>query len=165
MAKIVYGAREGSQLSEEDAQTYGERLKQLEEKKGYITPNLVLQDAKKASSPLHDYFEWDNSRAAEAYRLKQAGELIRCITVTIINDGEQQKVRRYYSVKSDPVLELEEPKMYVPLETICTDVDKKEEVIRYALRELKGWRERYAIYQELGPLVKYIDEFIEKRKR
>lgn len=40
--------------------------------------NVVLA-AKDPESPLHDYFEWDDSKAAHTYRLVQARRIIRTV--------------------------------------------------------------------------------------
>ena len=52
-----------------------ERLARLEAK-GSLTPDNVLKDARKETSPLHGEFEWDDSIAGHKYRLEQARSLI-----------------------------------------------------------------------------------------
>lgn len=57
-----------------------ERLRELEDhNNGTLTPEVVVEDAKNPSSVLHDYFEWDDHKAAKEYRLDQARELIRSV--------------------------------------------------------------------------------------
>jgi hypothetical protein len=46
-----------------------------------LQPAAVVQAAKPASHPLHGYFEWDNRKAGEAFRLSQAEALIRRVRV------------------------------------------------------------------------------------
>ena len=59
------------------------RLAQIETKhKGRLTPDAVVDDAKDKKSPLHDQFEWDDSKAAAAHRLAQARRLIVSVLVT-----------------------------------------------------------------------------------
>lgn len=55
-----------------------QRLNELHKKSGRITPDIVLQDAEDETSPLHGYFEWDDSVAGHAYRIDQARTLRRC---------------------------------------------------------------------------------------
>ena len=59
------------------------RIATIYEKAGSkIDPEIVLSDAKKPTSPLHKYFEWDNEKAGHLYRLTQARELIAyCVDV------------------------------------------------------------------------------------
>lgn len=57
----------------------------------------VLADARDEASPLHGYFEWDDTAAAEAHRLSQASALIRRVKVQVITqpDTDPIKVRAY----------------------------------------------------------------------
>ena len=50
---------------------------------GKLTPSAVVDDARNPSSPLHGQFEWDDSKAAEAYRVVQARTLIRSVECVI----------------------------------------------------------------------------------
>jgi hypothetical protein len=46
----------------------------------------VLADARDPESPLHDCFEWDDAKAAAAYRIDQARVLIRSIEIVVTTD-------------------------------------------------------------------------------
>lgn len=46
-----------------------EHLRLIQSKEGRLDPREVLRDARNANSPLHDLFEWDDSAAADAYRM------------------------------------------------------------------------------------------------
>jgi hypothetical protein len=48
---------------------------------GVLKARTVLSAAEDPASPLHSYFEWDDSKAAAAHRLEQAGTLIRSVTI------------------------------------------------------------------------------------
>lgn len=63
-----------------------QRLEALAEN-GRLTPAAVVEDAASEESPLHEYFEWDNSEAARKYRLSQARRLIRSVEVVIVTDS------------------------------------------------------------------------------
>jgi len=65
----------------------------LEEKfpHGSLTAKEVLDLARPKSSPIHSHFDWNDSEAAESWRLHQARMLIACVVVEI--DGES--VRKY----------------------------------------------------------------------
>ena len=72
-----YYARNGAPFKNKCAQKYGERLEHIaKQNKGKIKPSAVVSDAKDKSSVLHNYFTWDNTEAAEKYRIQQARELI-----------------------------------------------------------------------------------------
>jgi hypothetical protein len=52
------------------------------ERRGLLQPFDVVEAARDPGSPLHDSFEWNDSVAAERYRLEQARRLIRTVWET-----------------------------------------------------------------------------------
>jgi len=71
------------------------RLRKLQDKHGRITPNSVVDDARDPDSPLHGFFQWDDSKAAEAYRLDQARALIRRFPVVVTHETITIKPQAY----------------------------------------------------------------------
>ena len=67
----------------------------LEDRKGKLTASQVLEVARSPDSPLHPYFEWDDSIAAEQWRLEQARELIRRVKIVVEIDEVEFKTMRY----------------------------------------------------------------------
>lgn len=59
------------------------RLKALEDRKGRLTPDVVVADAKKKASPLHSLFEWNTGKAAHAWWLETAREVIASVKLVI----------------------------------------------------------------------------------
>ena len=51
-------------------------LNKLEEE-GRLTPDEVVNKARAKRSPLHQYFTWNNSKAAEKWRQEEARRIIR----------------------------------------------------------------------------------------
>jgi len=75
-----------------------ERLRELYVGNGRdLRERDVLADARDEGSPLHPYFEWDDTAAAEAHRLAQASALIRRVRVEVITvpDAPPIKVRAF----------------------------------------------------------------------
>jgi hypothetical protein len=58
------------------------KIRELE-KEGRLSPNDVVDEAANPDSPLHTYFEWDDTEGARKYRLLQARTLIRTIKVEV----------------------------------------------------------------------------------
>jgi len=62
-----------------------ERLERIRERNdGVLTPSDVVEDARRATSPLHNFFTWDDTVAAHQYRLDQARTLIRNVKVEVV---------------------------------------------------------------------------------
>jgi len=95
---------------------------------GTLTPASVVDAARSEESPLHQYFEWDDSIAAEAYRQDQARELIRRIRVRVSIQMTTLVVPRYVHDASDGG-----SAGYRPLFSIDTD-EQKQKIIEGEMR-------------------------------
>jgi len=70
-------------------------LKSLE-RDGRLLPADVVNAARPTNSPLHPHFDWDDSSAAEKYRLDQARTLIRSVQTEVrVTNGVQFAVPVY----------------------------------------------------------------------
>lgn len=71
------------------------------EKHGELTPQIVVEEARPKTAPLHGHFEWNNDVAGEKYRLVQAAELIRSVRISFSdnNTGERKSVRAFHSLR------------------------------------------------------------------
>jgi len=65
------------------------------EKSGRITAHAVLDAARPASSPIHDCFDWNDSEAAEKWRLEQARELIRRVKIELVYQEVSVRTVKY----------------------------------------------------------------------
>lgn len=71
------------------------RLKQLEDRKGSLTPEAVVRDARNPKSVLHGQFEWDDKKAGNAFRIQQARGLIQQISIHSSDTRESRAVPYY----------------------------------------------------------------------
>ena len=143
--KKIYKAGRGKFISNKQAQVYGEYLAELsKEKKNQLTAQDVVNDARNTKSPIHDYFEWDDSMAAEKYRLEQARCLIRSIDIVVTYQGEEKPVRAIVCV------EYSGREAYVPIQVVAKNADLRQQIIEKALSEIISWQGRYETYKELG---------------
>jgi hypothetical protein len=172
--KMKYSAAKGSRLSDEQAQMFGERIEILQEEyNGEVTPDVLLEDAKGIDSPLHNWFEWDDTNAARAYRRQQAYYLLRSIHVVVQVNDEEMTTRAFHHVtiqETEPerdegdgmhqeaeVLEPESRRVYVSIQRIVTDADLRQQIIEDAMHQLQSWRRRYQQYTELAQIFGAID--------
>ena len=76
-------------------------LEQLAKKhNGYLMVDDVLNAAKDPQCVLHKHFQWDDNKAAEAYRKMQARHLIQKCVVTV-DKAPDVPVRAFVSLASD----------------------------------------------------------------
>lgn len=80
----LYQAVTGSGLSDEQAERVGKAIEAIREKcGGRFTVDDVLNEAKKESSPLHEFYIWDVHEAAENYWTERTRFLIRSVKITV----------------------------------------------------------------------------------
>ncbi len=118
----------------------------------------VVEAAKAPTHPLHQHFEWNNTKAAAAYRLVQARNLIRSITV--IRPAEDRPVMRpiYFSLDSDRI---QHGGGYQRIETIMASDALQEEMHSAALRDLQAWARRYRTIERLtSPTVARFEQLL-----
>jgi len=112
---------------------------------GVLRPSDVIAFAKNKKTVLHDYFEWDDSLAANAFRLEQARCLIRKIQIEFIGkDAEPIRARAYFSLSSDRGVD-----SYRPTATILSNADMRKQLLLEALEELRGFERKYSQLTEL----------------
>lgn len=113
------------------------RLQELETAKGQLTPEVVLADARKADSPLHSQFEWDTKKAAKAYWLEQARELIRSVRMVMRDESTSLSVVAYVR---DPRADSDE-QGYISIRKLLTEKDlARDAVVNEFSRAAAGLR-------------------------
>lgn len=150
---MVYQWKSGSHIRI-DAQAAGEEMEALRVRNnGRLDTEIVVQAAAAEDSPMHQHFEWDNDRAANAWRNGQAGHLIRCITVTIDKtNGEAAPIRAFVSVKRD------EDRSYTSIQHAMSDNELRAQVVAAAWSELTAWRDRHAELVEFAQVFALIEK-------
>ena len=126
-------------------------------KNGVIDAPDVVKEAKKKTSPLHPYFEWDDSAAAHEHRLHQARMLIRSVKVNVtIEKGEDPvPIKAFYSLESETGVS-----GYKPVAEILAVPDERDMLLNRAKRELASFRERYKHLEEFAELFEHIESHV-----
>ncbi len=144
------GARfqSGAPHDKNAAKSVGEHLEFLRQQfKGEITPKDVLDDARNPNSPLHPYFEWSDTDAAEQYRLQQARGLIRAVVAIYVSDDKPAKRQKAYV----HIAEGSTPH-YREAGHAMSVKSTRDIVLRQAWREFQAWRKRYKDLKEFSEL-------------
>ena len=144
---MVYKWKDASQIKV-DAQTAGEICEKLE-RNGGLTAKRLVDESRSKTAPLHDAFEWDDEKAAEAYREDQARYIIRSLIIES-ETKEGEPVRAFFSIYKN--------KSYERVDVILEDSRKSEALIEMALKELKAFRAKYSHLAKLIPVFQAIDE-------
>lgn len=142
-----------------------ERLAALYDKHRQLTPEIVVRDARKPSSPLHSEFEWDPAAAHEIYLIDRARAIIRAAYIELnLGDDAPVKTREYVSVPmSEPFDDTSKPRRaYVRVTDALSVSDTREALLQDAIRDLNAFRRRYAQLSEMAKVIKVIDAVTEK---
>lgn len=148
---MIYQWKLGSRHSC-DANTAGEVCEQLASE-GRLTPKELVDESRPEDAPLHGEFEWDDARAAEAYRETQARYIIRSIEL-ILEDGEEKAT----PVRAFVAMQDAEPNEYTQLTAVLDDDLRREKLLHKALQELLAFKRKYKSLTELSKLFEEIDQ-------
>jgi hypothetical protein len=141
-----YYAASGSRFSKADAEIIGPALGDVAQN-GAVTAQDVVDVARSSNSPLHRYFEWDNAKAANMYRVEQARNMLRSIKVKYVERGEE-RVTRAFQIAA-PANERDGTlREYKAFSVLHGDRAVAVHMMRNALKELSHWRERYEANQD-----------------
>jgi hypothetical protein len=125
-------------------------------------PEDVLQAAQDPLSPLHGYFTWDDSAAAERYRRLQAGVLLRRVRYHIARVDQNTREVTVTTVRATVSVPEERSKSgsrsYGETVKVMSDEAKRANVLRGIVRELVSLRNKYRVYSELHDVWVVIDD-------
>jgi len=144
MAKKKYRAAPRAPFNDKMAAIIGGILEQFGDS---LTPEQLVEIARPTRSPIHKLFCWDNTKAANMYRVEQARYIIRHVEIEIVYDKKPMRTRAYHAVVIDS--EAPNEKHYTSIAAIQKSPELASQVIRQAGRELKGWRTRYKDYSSI----------------
>lgn len=116
---------------------------------GKVTPQEVLDKAKDENTELHKCFEWDDSIAAEKYRLRQASDIIRNL-VFVRKEKEDEPIRCFQITT--------EKNTYQPTQMFLVQEDEYQALLKRAKAELESFKRRYATLTELESIFEAIEE-------
>lgn len=128
-----------------DANVAAKHLEELRDEEGRLTLRSVVDANRDERAPLHHEFEWDDTLAADAYRITQAGHIVRSIRrvqVDLRTEEELPPERPYIPVSlvraPEPTREQTPPSVPPPsatytLVTLAASEDQQHERMRASL--------------------------------
>lgn len=111
---------------------------ELFDKFGKITASMLIDAAKSKKSPAHNAFEWDNNKAANEYRLWQARQYIKRITI-IYEEQEEKLFNVPIKMNSDEYYEDNKEGEYKPISLM--EKDEFTRTLKMAIGQLKKSQE------------------------
>ncbi len=136
-------------------------LKRLaEEHGGVLTPKAVVDAARSETSPLHRSFDWDDTEAAEKWRLLQARNLIRVVVAyEPVADGKTLPCRVFVSLTPDRE---QEHGGYRVTSSVMSDPDQRRQLLHDARADMKRFTLKYRQLEELADVFAAMDRATEE---
>ena len=138
---MVFKWKEGSRVKV-TPDVAAQVLNEIRESDGALTAVKVVEASRPDDAPLHDEFEWDNDKAAEAYRISQARYIIRSLVVETESERNPETRAFVKIIRS-------EKGTYVPIQTVIQDTDMRAELLEQARRDMKAFVQKYHSLTEL----------------
>lgn len=127
---------------------------------GAVTPMVLVKESTPSNTPLHKCFEWNNAKAADAYRTTQARQILRLITITFVDgDEKSEPVRAFVNVVSG------DKQFYTSTVYAMSDEELRNQVLDQALGEIENWTKIYNAYDEFSELIGVIQAEAKKARR
>ena len=119
---------------------------------GVLAPENVVNAARSVRSPLHKLFDWDDTAAAEKWRIHQARQVLR-VTVEFVG-SEKSPVRVFVSLTKDRT---GDETGYRSMVDVVSDDEFYAQMLGDALDELRVFKAKYARFKELREVFAVID--------
>lgn len=133
------------------AQVAGEVCERLSAE-GRLTPRELVDESRDEGAPLHKAFEWDDAKAADAYRMSQASYIIR--SVELVREDVSEPVRAFVSVSVTD----DGARCYQSIEPTLREAATREAVLEEARRELDAFKRKYRGLEELAAVIAAIEQ-------
>lgn len=107
---------------------------------GLLRPTAIVEEARSVTSPLHEYFTWDDRVAADQHRVHVARELIRKYQVVVHRDGkkgENVQVSAFVSLPEDRAA----GGGYRSIVTVMSDDERRQQLLADVVRRLEAIKE------------------------
>jgi hypothetical protein len=145
MTRYAFNGSVTGRVKRAGPQRIGEALEAIRvANAGELHPQAVVEGARPPESLLHRYFEWNDQKAADAYRVDQARALIRSIRV--IDDDDRSRPA-FVSIRADAGV------AYRSIEDVLSNGDLRDRLLAQAQRDLDAWTARYRELREIVELV------------
>ena len=158
----IYRKKEEAGIQREKKLVVVEReLDRINEATGSVSPQKVLEVARNPENPLHRYFEWDDTKAAEKYRRSQATYLIMASKyVAVLKAHEKLPAlppSASETVQVRRLIPLSRGGGHVERERALADEGARKYTIEVKLGRLRGWCREASDIEELTPIREAIE--------
>ena len=120
-----------------------------------VTPQQIVDRAKDEDSELHKCFTWDDTIAAQKWRLEEARKVVQLLVIDRSQETETEPpVRVFFKIGNT------HDEGYKQTVNILRNNDEYAALLKQALAELEAFQRKYRTLSELEPVFDAISEVI-----
>jgi len=125
-------------------------LREVRDNRGRLTPQNVVDEARPVDHPLHHHFEWDDAVSGHEFRIIQARQLIRRVTVTRVEASTDMpiRVRTFHSVAGPS------GRSYEPIDEIIEEPMTMRILLSQMRRDFASLKRRYAHMEQFYAMLR-----------
>ena len=144
------------------AQIVGAECERIEKECGSVTCEKLVDSARDMSSACHNLFEWDNEVAGEKWRLQQAKTVLCCLKIEVTNneDNEPKQIKAFINTNPNNT-----KAQYCSFKNVMSDTYLMASAVERAKRELNMFLDKYNTFNELLPINKAIQSFLDQEAK
>lgn len=155
--KQVFSFKPGRRPLSVKPEIIAKELNRIREHDGQLQAVGVVQASRPKNAPLHALFEWDNTAAAEKWRINQAQNIINIIQVKTTGNNNRTNTVPVFLNVSCPRDGVPSGRVYEPVEVAMANPETRRQILAAALRRLLAIRDEYRNYIEFDKVWFAID--------
>lgn len=131
-----------------------QEMERIETLYGSLTPQNILDASRPKNALFHSLFQWDDTLAAEHYRLQQARTILNNIEVTVVSDGQPKQIAVYEVIK--------QPSTAGAYKSInAMTIDDIDFIRMRTLKELNILKDKLSVYKEFSKVSSSLNQAIQ----
>lgn len=140
------------------AEDAGTELERIQAKYGEVTPKNLLDESRPVTAVMHNCYEWNDTVAAEKWRLQQSRHIMSCLTVTYESVEDNSDEIKTIEVRAFQNVSPEREGRFLHVKNAMESPEYRHELMLRALRELAEYRKKYTDLSELAKVIGYVDQ-------
>ena len=133
-----------------DAQKCYEEIMEICDDVESASPQAILEKARDETTELHRCFTWDDSIAAEKWRINEARLVTRQLVIKEVEvPKDRPEIRLFYKTDNESG--------YKPTHIIVQQEDEYKQLLTRAWQELESFKRKYSMLNELSEIIELID--------
>lgn len=132
-------------------------LERIEEKRGVLTPEIVVEESRDKNAVLHNIFEWDDAKAADSYRREQARKFLGNITFDVQESEVNVSVRLYVNTYTT---DRPNKRTFNKMPDVIKDKVAYKDLLEQAKNDAQNFVVKYAQLSELAGVKIALQKFI-----